>query len=293
MGCWSDILNEVNSNNGDITIVKNKYLKELANYTQRNVIAYYSGWLKQIPSVSNYDINDDDMNGFMNCVNGLDYSRGLDLILHTPGGSPTAAESIVNYLRSKFKDDIRVIVPHMAMSAGTMIACSAQCIIMGKQSSLGPIDPQFNGIPAYNIIAEFNEAKKDLSKNPNNAQYWAIKLQQYPAAFLKTASDAIDLSNELLKNWLKTCMLKHNNKKVNSILKKLNEHKVSKSHGRHFNYEYCKSIGLNIELMENDDKLQDSVLSVHHCYVIALQRINYIKIIDNHLGKSWVNILTV
>ena len=54
----------------------------------------------------------------------------------------------------------------MAMSAGTMIACSAKKIIMGKASSLGPIDPQFNGIPAYNIISEFEEAKKDLSTNP-------------------------------------------------------------------------------------------------------------------------------
>jgi len=42
-----------------------------------------------------------------------------------------------------------------------MIACSAREIIMGRQSSLGPIDPQFMGIPAHNIKQEFEEAKAD------------------------------------------------------------------------------------------------------------------------------------
>ena len=77
----------------------------------------------------------------MTCIHGMDCSKGLDLVLHTTGGSPAAAEAIVNYLRAKFGNDIRVIVPQLAMSAGTMIACSAKQIIMGKQSSLGPIDP--------------------------------------------------------------------------------------------------------------------------------------------------------
>lgn len=146
------------------------------------------------------------MTGFMTVVNGIECQKGLDLILHTPGGDPTAAEVIVNYLRSKFNSDIRVIVPQLAMSAGTMIACAGKEIIMGRQSSLGPIDPQFCGIPAYNIQMEFEEAKHDLSSHPENAQYWAIKLQQYPAAFMKSAIDAINLSSELVSKWLGSCM---------------------------------------------------------------------------------------
>ena len=82
---------------------------------------------------------------------GLICEIGLDLVLHTPGGDPTAAEGIVNYLHAKFGRDVRVIVPQMAMFAGTMLACSARSILMGKQSCLGPIDPQYGGVPAYNI----------------------------------------------------------------------------------------------------------------------------------------------
>ena len=87
-------------------------------------------------------ITKEDINGFMSIVKGLDCSKGLTLILHTPGGIPVAAESIVKYLREKF-NNIEVIIPTYAMSAGTMIALGADNIIMGKHSFLGPIDPQF------------------------------------------------------------------------------------------------------------------------------------------------------
>lgn len=45
-----------------------------------------------------------------------------------------------------------------------------------------------------------------MEESPNKAQYWAIKLQQYPAAFLKSAIDAIDLSSTLIKEWLGDAM---------------------------------------------------------------------------------------
>lgn len=292
MGGWSEILKEVNETQSQFDYIRRKYLKNLSIITKRNVIAYYSGWLNK-QNANNTDINDSDMTGFMNCVHGLDCTKGLDLILHTPGGFPAAAEAIVSYLRSKFSNNIRVIVPQLSMSAGTMIACSAETIIMGKQSSLGPIDPQFNGIPAYNIKREFEEAKEDLLNNPANAQYWAIKLQQYPAAFMKTAIDAIDLSGKLVKEWLGSCMFDSSNPEdvriIDNIVKKLNEHDDSKIHGRHFNSDFCKEIGLKIEMMEDDDKLQDAILSVHHSYMITLDSTPAIKIIENQEQKSYIS----
>lgn len=286
MAGWDEVLKELNETMSQADFVRRKYLKRLAEYTGRNVIAYYSGFLNKSGD-SNIEINDLDMTGFMNALRGMDCSKGLDLILHTPGGSPASAEAIINYLRSKFDKDIRVIVPQIAMSAGTMMACSAKTIIMGKQSSLGPVDPQFNGIPAYNIKMEFEEAKKDLASNPENAQYWAIKLQQYPAAFLKTAIDAIQLSDTLLREWLSTCMFEENDQeKVDLIVSKLNEHDDSKTHGRHFNVEFCKSIGLKIQLLEENDELQDAVLSIHHAYMLTLGGTDAVKIIESSNGKA-------
>ena len=58
-----------------------------------------------------------------------------------------------------------------------MLACASNEIIMGKHSCLGPIDPQYGGIPAYNIITEFREAKADLDNNPTSKTYWEMQLK--------------------------------------------------------------------------------------------------------------------
>lgn len=261
--------------------LRKDYIKQLSNCSGRNTIAYYSAFMTK--QSLNMDINDSDINGFMCVVHDLDRSKGLDLILHTPGGSPTASESIVKYLRKMFKNDIRVIVPHMAMSAGTMIACSSKEIVMGTHSSLGPIDPQFNGIPAYNIKSEFEEAEIDLEKNPNKAAYWAIKLQQYPAAFMKSAIDAIDLSNKLLTDWLGTSMFDKENdeEQIDNIVKKLNNHTDSLVHDRHFDIDTCKKIGLKIVGLEEDQEFQEKVLSIHHAMMISFENFLAVKMIES------------
>lgn len=289
MAGWDDIIKELGETISPVDQMRKKYLGELSDYTGRNTIAYYSSFLDK-PGAINTDINDSDMTGYMNAIRGLDCSKGLDLILHTPGGDPSAAEALVKYLRKKFGEDIRVIVPQIAMSAGTMLACASKSIVMGNQSSLGPVDPQFNGIPAYNIEQEFIEAKEDLAEHPENATYWMIKLQQYPAAFMKTALDAISLSSELVREWLSTCMYSEKDEDiVNTIVESLNEHDNSKIHGRHYDKDFCKSIGLKIEDMEKDNIFQDLILSVHHSFMITLNRTDTVKIIENQEGKAYIS----
>lgn len=129
---------------------KHKYLDEISKCTGRNVITYYSGWLQK-PTASNVSINDKDINAFMGAVYKLDKSKGADLILHTPSGEIAVTEKIINYLHSIFKGNIRAIVPQMAMSAGSLVAVSCKEIMMGKQSCLGPFDPQIGGIACQSV----------------------------------------------------------------------------------------------------------------------------------------------
>ena len=87
---WSEILNEVKRIGHTTDSVRRKYLKNLSRLTGRNSIIYYSGWLqKRTPAAPNPDfgINDLDKNGFMSVIHGLKRNKGLDLILHTPGGA--------------------------------------------------------------------------------------------------------------------------------------------------------------------------------------------------------------
>lgn len=270
--------------------LRTKYICKLSKKTGRNVIAYYSGWLKP-GKTQNVDINDSDITGFMNAINGLDCTKGLDLILHSPGGNPTATEGIVKYLHSKFGDDIRVIVPQMAMSAGTMLACASKTILMGKHSCLGPIDPQYGGVPAHNIVTEFREAKSDLDNNIKAKTYWELQLKKYPAAFFYTVLDAIKLSSTLVTEWLTNYMFATEpkdevRKKVKKIVGKLNAN--NKSHSRHFTYDFCKDLGLKVEALEEDQELQEFVLSVHHAFVITMDATNATKIIENQVGTRYI-----
>ncbi len=68
----------------------------------------------------------------------------ITLILYTRGGSTLAAWSIVNLIR-QFCDELEVVVPSKAHSAGTLICLGADSIMMTKQATLGPIDPSVNG----------------------------------------------------------------------------------------------------------------------------------------------------
>lgn len=299
MPSWGELLIELqphtNENGENIEalsfdMLRTKYLSLLSQNTGRNVIAYYSGWLKP-GKTQNIDINDSDITGFMNAVKGLDVTKGLDLIVHTPGGNPTATEGIVKYLHSKFGSDIRVIVPQMAMSAGTMLACSAKSIIMGKHSCLGPIDPQYGGVPAYNIVNEFREAKSDLDNNIQAKTYWELQLKKYPAAFFYTVLDAINLSSALATDWLTQYMFidedkKEVKKKVARIVKTLNAN--NKSHSRHFTYDFCENLGLKVEELESDQVLQELVLSVHHSFIITIDATVATKLIENQNGARYI-----
>ncbi|MBI2183861.1 MAG: ATP-dependent Clp protease proteolytic subunit [Thaumarchaeota archaeon] len=73
--------------------------------------------------------------------------KPIDIIIHTPGGLALAAEMIAAAL-SKHKAKVTAIVPFYAMSGGTLIALSADKIIMEEFSVLGPVDPQIGGLPS-------------------------------------------------------------------------------------------------------------------------------------------------
>lgn len=283
---WGELLSQTSSISYDE--LRNKYISKLSNYTGRNTIIYYSGWLNQRKH-NNVDINDNDMTGFMNAVYGLDATKGLDLILHTPGGSPTATEGIVYYLHRIFGNNIRVIVPHMAMSAGTMLACASKKIIMGSHSFLGPVDPQINGLSAYNITKEFREARDDISKSSLNKPFWDILLSKYSPNIFYFALDSIELSNQLLREWLKSYMFSDDDNiddVINAIVNKLNANNMS--HSRHFGLDVCKNIGLKIEKLETDETLNDLVLGIHHSAIITLDRTKICKIIENQNGKLYM-----
>jgi hypothetical protein len=294
---WEDVLTEIAAEQDRAArafeTVRRRHLAALAEFTGRNIIAYYSGWQSK-PGISGTEIRDEDRDGFMRVMHGLDYSRGLDLILHTPGGSIAAAHSIILYLREKFGRDIRAFVPHTAMSSGTIMACSAQEIWMARHSSIGPIDPQIRGVPAQGVLAEFERAYREIVAEPARQAVWAPILSQYTPTFIGACENAIKWSEDFTRLQLAENMFASDpdkNAKIDEVIKALTAYDQVKLHERQIGYREARAIGLRINLLEDDQALQDAVITTHHCYVHTLSNTPVFKIIENHEGAAFVKIM--
>ncbi len=259
---WGQVLQEIQqeigraafATNAAMNTVRQKYLVQLHNKTGRNIIAYYSGFLSK-PQIRS-DINDEDKNGFMMAIHGLDRSKGLDLILHTPGGGIAATQSIMAYLQKMFKDDIRAVVPQIAMSAGTIMACCCREILMSeKHANLGPIDPHLDGFPAYGVIQEFKRAIKETKKGPSTIPVWQSIIGQYYPTYLSQCENAIDGSNRFVTAQLRRVMFAKNPntlKKAKLAVKKLTDYSGNKGHDRHIDFLECRNMGLRVIPLESD-----------------------------------------
>lgn len=80
---------------------------------------------------------------FVDHLDAIWPAQKISLILYTNGGDTAVAWRLINLLRT-FCDDLEVIVPSKALSAGTLICLGADRIILTKQGTLGPIDPSLN-----------------------------------------------------------------------------------------------------------------------------------------------------
>jgi len=96
-------------------------------------------------------IDMDDSEEVVRAIRETDPQTPIDLVLHTPGGLVLAALQIARAL-DRHPAKVTVMVPHLAMSGGTLIAMAADQIVISPHAVLGPIDPQVGGFPAASLI---------------------------------------------------------------------------------------------------------------------------------------------
>ncbi len=106
-------------------------------------------------------IDIDDSESVLRAIRSTPPDTPIDLIIHTPGGLVLAASQIARALK-KHPAKTTVIVPHYAMSGGTLIALAADEIIMDENAVLGPVDPQLGQFPAPSLIKVVE--KKSIDK---------------------------------------------------------------------------------------------------------------------------------
>lgn len=290
---WGDLLNELQEtaqqNGGvvDFDGLRRKYIRQLHERTGRSVVVYATDFA----AGPGAQISLFDMQGLMEVFRDLP-GPGLDLILHSPGGQAEATDRLVRYIRSKF-DNVRVFVPLAAMSAATMWAMAADEIVMGKHSQLGPIDPQITlptglTVPAGALIEQFQAASDECAADPARLTGWLPTLQQYPPGLLNVCRTAGALSKQLVAEWLKAYMLKDNPEQADEVATWLADDQVHLSHERAITRDQLREHGLNVSDLEDDQDLQDAVLTVHHTMMHTLSSTGAFKIIENHLGRAFI-----
>ncbi len=278
----------------------------LTQYTSIPVIIYAVDFFspqKMMSAGFELQILPSDKDGFIEVTQGLP-AGPLDIILHSPGGTLEATESIVSILRDKFSP-IRFIIPNIAKSAATMLALSGDEIVMASSSELGPIDPQFNfprtdgtivACPAQAIIDQFEGAVTELSKNSSKLPAWIPILPMYGPSLYQDCKNAMKLSKEVVRTWLMDYMFKDlpKGKRVNRARKIVNyfaNHKHFKSHGRKIGFsEIEKNLNglLNLKKLNDDEIFYNRVMGVYFSLLHTFQRGTAFKIFWNNIGKKFV-----
>ncbi|WP_284618049.1 SDH family Clp fold serine proteinase [Aquabacterium humicola] len=261
----------------------------------RHVLLYATAFLQkpQLPSFQ-VALTSEEINGFMSCMFGMNVQRGLTLILHTPGGQTNAAETVVQYLHSKY-NDIEVVVPAFAMSAGTMIGLASNRLIMGRQSQIGPIDPQMpmNGkfVSARAIVDQFERAKKEISADTGLAHAWAPVLASLGPALLVEAQNALDYGERMVREWAEARMFAGQTDgpaKAAAVAQFFNDAGTHKSHGRRIGRDEAAAQGVVIESLEASQDLQDKVLTAYHLATLMFEQTQVCKMIWADHGQQWI-----
>jgi len=135
-----------------------------------------------IPMARYIDIQDSEE--VLRAIKLTDPQVPIDIILHTPGGLVLATEQIAAAL-DRHPARVTVFVPHYAMSGGTLIALSADEIIMDENAVLGPVDPQVGQYPAASILAVLEQ------KKPNKVDDETMILADVARKALRQVKEAI------------------------------------------------------------------------------------------------------
>ena len=306
MPTWGEIIGQIQGMTTSLEdahdLVRRQAIERLHRYTGHDVILYAAGHLQKPWAPSLTSIDHSDMQGFMEAVHGQN-GPVLDLILHSPGGSVEATEAIGEYLREKF-NRVRVFVPHMAMSAATILTFVADEIVMAAHSHLGPIDPQFllqtsfglRMVPGQAITEQFERARDACLNNPDEYLVWSDMLRQYGPDLLVEADNASALSASVVRDWLSRYMFAHvpevqRESKSEAVANYLTDHATHLTHSRGVFRGELRDLDddLSISDLESDQQLQDLVLTVYHATMHTFGHTDAAKIIENRLGQGYIS----
>ena len=237
---------------------RQEQIKAIEAATGRRLVCYVSGPAGQVER--------DDVMPLSDLLYNVDKGAKLDLMLHTLGGDPDAAEKITGMLLKKVGTDgeLRIIVPDCAKSAGTLIALAARTIVMSDTSELGPIDPQVvtttaEGQRSSRPAQSYLDAYDELVGRIKNGEPAALAhlLGKYDPALLDMCRKALTRSRKFAENSLKMGMFRDSSGNYTAVAADLADNARWLSHGAVISSDDATNIGLRVDYREpNSDEWQ-------------------------------------
>jgi hypothetical protein len=149
---------------------------------------------------------------------------------------------------------------------------------------------------AHGVIEEFRTAGKEIAADSAKIPLWQPIAANYSLTLIGECQKAIQWSEETANTWLVSGMFEGDpaaKAKASKIVLELGDHALTRSHSRHISMDKAKETGLKIVELEQDPRLQDAVLSLHHACIQTLAGTAAIKIIENHKGVASISTLLV
>ena len=255
--------------------------------TRRPLICYVTKTHNLPQGIPAY-IDDSDLTGFGDLTQSV-LGEAVDILIVSNGGSVEATERIVRLLRERFKV-VRFIVPANAYSAATLLCFSGNEILMDSLATLGPVDPQINGVPARAILRAFETIEKRLKEEgPRALTAYMPLISKYDLHILEICKSAQELSKELARNWLGTYMLKcvEDDPRVTETVDFFSNYDIHKSHGRSIDRSKARELGLKVINVEEIGDLADLVRSLYNQYELWFDKTSFYKVFENAWGINW------
>jgi hypothetical protein len=279
MGYYSEYLNKP-MDFAALTAERKRQLRLISELRGgRDVLVYAADLNKGIPLIA---IGYADLLPFSDQLSNL-HGTAIDLILETPGGSGEIAEDMVRLLRDKY-EDVAVIIPGCAKSAGTIMAMAANEILMGPMSALGPIDAQlaWQGkiFSADALIKGFEKIKDEVVTSGTLNKAYIPILQGISPGELQSAQNALDFAKELVTTWLAKYKFKNwvshtssgqpvtdeeKKTRANEIAEQLCKHSLWLTHGRSIKLKDLESMRL---IVVNYSSMPDLAEAIRRYYTL-------------------------
>jgi len=300
MPSYEAIQDEVRNLDSPYMILRQKYLLHLYKETGRNLITYYCGAsqkneLQKKRNFAEMGLTDNDTNDLIAAARNLESTKGLDIILHIPTeGINSEIENIelfVTFLRSKFGNDIRIMIPQIVTSTGTVIAISCKEILMETHSSLGPIDPIVGGLSSNGILDEVDRAFIETKVSTGLNALWGAIIGNYTQEFVQGCQDSLLKITRLAKKYLISNMFQGDSdaeEKAKKVLDDLGDLSLRKSNNRHISFKHAKGLGINVTDLREMKDLQHILLDIHYLYIQTFANTSALKIIENQEGISFI-----